>query len=145
MCSVSKIVISPEEYFNFTLLEDDTYSIVAKDVENMPSEVIIPATYNGKAVTEIYYNAFLSLDGDHSFVIPDSITSIDIGCATMHPFIFSGNIIKIEVSKDNATYKSIDGCLYTKDGKILLVYATGKADQTFTLPKDVEIINYGAF
>ena len=76
MCGKQNLVATPNEYFTFALLEDDTYSIVAKDVDNMPAEVIIPDTYNGKAVTIIGERAFYDCDSLTSMVIPDSITSI---------------------------------------------------------------------
>ena len=67
----------PNEYFIFTLLDDGTYSITAKDVNYMPSEVVIPSTYNGKAVTSIGYSAFRNCNSLTSVVIPNSVTSID--------------------------------------------------------------------
>lgn len=74
-------------YFTFTLLDDDTYSIAAKDITNMPAEVILPSTYGGKAVTKIADYAFVEFDfadlnnikyceAITKVVIPDSITSI---------------------------------------------------------------------
>ncbi len=79
-----------DEYFIFTELEDGTYSVAAKDVTNMPKVVVIPAEYNGKAVTKIADFAFIDADletenngGDTSFctemtqvIIPDSVVTI---------------------------------------------------------------------
>ena len=48
-----------ESYFTFTEQTDGTYSIKAADVSNLPSEVGIPSTYNGKAVTAIDEKSFL--------------------------------------------------------------------------------------
>ncbi len=73
LCSVCNYVST--EYFTFTLL-DDTYSIKAKSVNNMPAEVVIPSSYNGKAVTVIGYEAFYGCNSLTSVVIPDSVTSI---------------------------------------------------------------------
>lgn len=51
----------------------------------------------------------------------------------------------IEVSKENKIYKSIDGNLYTKDGKTLIQYATGKTESAFVIPNSVTSIGYAAF
>lgn len=64
------------EYFEFELLEDGTYGISAKDVNNMPANVIIPSEYNGAAVTVINYAAFYQCVRLCSIVIPDSVTTI---------------------------------------------------------------------
>ena len=48
----------------FTLINEDTeYSVKAKDPRTIAGEVDIPATYNGKPVTEIGYHAFGVWDG----------------------------------------------------------------------------------
>ena len=55
------------------------------------------------------------------------------------------NCQEILVSDKNPYYKSVDGILYTKDGKVLLAYPSGKRDKSFRIPKGVEHIASGAF
>ena len=45
----------------------------------------------------------------------------------------------------NKTYKSIDGNLYSKDGKTLIQYAFGKTDPIFIIPDSVTSIGDNAF
>ncbi|MBR7100346.1 MAG: leucine-rich repeat domain-containing protein, partial [Clostridia bacterium] len=49
------------------------------------------------------------------------------------------------VDEDNRYYKSIDGNLYTKDGKTLVQYASGKTATQFIIPDSVTSIGEGAF
>ena len=73
-------------------------------------------------------------------VIPSSIT--DIGNSA-----FSGcvSLADITVDSDNTVYKSIAGNLYSKDGKTLIQYATGKTDTSLKLPETVISIDDYAF
>lgn len=93
---------TPDNYFTFTLLEDDTYSIKAKSVANMPTEVVLPATYNGKPVTVIEEQAFCSINMTNytvtganfkTITIPSSITTIGMAafyqCKNLSTVIFS--------------------------------------------------------
>ena len=67
---------------------------------------------------------------------------IDIG------YCLTGNSTKltaITVDEENPNYKTIDGNLYTKDGKTLIQYAAGKTDEKFTVPNDVKTIKHYAF
>ena len=74
-----------------------------------------------KSVTEIY--------------IPSYVTDV------AENLLEKANLVeKIIVDNNNAYYKTIDGNLYTKDGKILVRYATGKKDEAFTVPLSVEKI-----
>ena len=50
-----------------------------------------------------------------------------------------GNFI---VSGDNAKFKTIDGVIYSKDGKTLVAYPSAKSDEAFTIPDGV--VNIGA-
>lgn len=64
---------------------------------------------------------------------------------------FSGmSVVSIEVDKDNALFLSDEnGVLYTKTGDnkpgTLLLYPSGKTDETFTVPEGVTAIAGGAF
>jgi len=84
-------------------------------------------------VIDLYaFSGCKSLSG--TFYIPASVTSIAYNA-------FSGTKIeRFEVSEDNASYSSIDGNLYDKDGKKLIKYAPGKTETSFTVPDGVEQI-----
>ena len=81
---------------------------------------------NGELVTEL--------------VIPDGVTSIGD-----YAFYNCSSLTSVTVDEDNEAYKSIDGNLYTKDGTILVQYAIGKSDTSFTVPHGVTSIGYCAF
>lgn len=66
-----------EEYLTFTLLDNDTYEVTAKDVSSLPNEIVIPSIYNGKSVTSLGNAAFKKCYNLTSAVIPDSIISIN--------------------------------------------------------------------
>ena len=60
---------------DFYPLDDGTYGVACGNAKYL-SEIEIPATYNGKAVTTIVDGAFSSCANFKSIAIPDSITSI---------------------------------------------------------------------
>lgn len=71
---------TPARYFTFTLLDDDTYSIKAADVNNLPADLVIPSSYNGKPVTQIGDSCSFTLDEISSELVPpfSSLTG-DVG------------------------------------------------------------------
>ena len=60
-------------------------------------------------------------------------------------FVYLTSLLEISVATDNPAYQSIDGTLYTKDGRILMKYAGGKGNTTFTVPDSVVTIQASAF
>ena len=55
------------------------------------------------------------------------------------------NLSQIDVAEENENYRSIDGVLYTKDGKVLLRFAEGREEVSFAIPEGVEEIGDHAF
>ncbi|MBR2480935.1 MAG: leucine-rich repeat protein, partial [Clostridia bacterium] len=58
----------------FELKEDDTYKVTGYTGE--PTSIVIPSSYNGKAVTSIGEKAFYKCKSLTSIEIPSSVTSI---------------------------------------------------------------------
>jgi hypothetical protein len=91
-------------------------------------------------VVYIGYGAFAGCKNLQNVTIPDSMTFIGDEAFDGCPKLQS-----INVSENNQHYKSIDGNLYTKDGKILIKYSSGKPDTSFVVPDSVETILKKAF
>lgn len=87
--------------------------------------------------------------GKYAFSNCENLKTIEIGsniediCG--ETFYGMHSLEEIIVSDDNPYYQSIDGNLYSKDGKTLIKYATGKKDEVFMMPESVEVISEFAF
>ena len=78
-CSIcgESLEATANEYFDFHYSNFLMgYEIKAKDINNMPENVCIPATYEGVAVVEIQVNAFKGCTLIKNVVIPDGIKNI---------------------------------------------------------------------
>ena len=115
------------------------YSVVGLGIAS-EIDIIIPSTYNGLSVTSIGQRAFVACDALTSIEIPDSVTSIG-----EYAFGSCSSLETIKVDGNNTKYKSIDGNLYSIDGKTLIQYAIGKSATYFLIPDSVTSIGYGAF
>ena len=91
-------------------------------------------------VTSIGNAAFKNCTRLTSINIPDSVTSIGYS-----PFEYCTSLTNIVVDENNTTYMSINGNLYSKDGKELIQYAIGKTETTFIIPDSVISIGERAF
>ena len=91
------------------------------------------------SVTSIGKSAFFDCTVLTSITIPDSVTTIG-KCA----FAVCSSLTSITVSPGNSAYKSIDGVLFTKDGKVLVACLCGKSGD-YVIPDGVTNIGGGAF
>jgi hypothetical protein len=98
---------------------------------NQLSSITIP-----DSVTHIGEQAFAN-NQLLSVIIPDSVTHIG-----KQAFCNNPGLTSINVSANNATYKSIEGVLYNKDGNILIECP---ARELFTIPYGVTHIGECAF
>ncbi len=90
-------------------------------------------------VKQIFYSAFYKKEPEFIH-IPETINKI-----TASTFEDCHHIKEFSVDENNPDYCSIDGCLYSKDGKTLLCYANRECNKSFRIPDFVENINGGAF
>ena len=121
-----------------TLKDDDTYSVSVGNAVHL-SEIVIPAKYAGKPVTDIDSHGFANLKNLTKITIPSSIIGIGSyafsGCENLAEISsFSPNLIHIgdnaftncpkltslKVDELNPIYEIVNGSLYTKDGKTLV-------------------------
>lgn len=80
-------------------------------------EVVIPSEVNGKPVTSIGENAFF-------------------GCFSLSSLV---------VAEGNRFFRSVDGVLFTADGKTLVCYPAGKKATEYAVPEGVTSIGDVAF
>ena len=92
------------------------------------------------AMTEIKQTSFFCFKNVRRFHIHKGIRSIEWGA-----FSACASVEEFTVDEENPFYTAIDGNLYTKDGKILIAYASGKKDTHFDVPTHVETIWGAAF
>ncbi|MBE5756714.1 MAG: leucine-rich repeat domain-containing protein [Clostridiales bacterium] len=123
---------------DFSLEKNGTEYSVAEGSCN-DRNVIIPATYNGLPVTRIWGDNF-NTTTMVSITIPETV--VEIGNS---PFPIAKNLVNIEVAENNPMFKSVDGVLYSKDGKTLIKYGAGKDASNLEIPKEVTTIGSYAF
>ena len=93
-----------------------------------------------ESVTSIGGYAFYGCSSLTNITIPDSVTSIG-------SYAFNGcsSLTNISVDENNPAFCSIDGNLYSKDGKTLIRYAPGKTAPSFAIADSVTSIESYAF
>lgn len=91
----------------------------------------------------------VELVGDAAFYGCDDLSSVEIlGAKTvlgLGTFAKCAALTKIEVTNKNDLYTSLDGVLYSKDGKTLIQYPVGKNTSAYVVPDKVTHIESFAF
>ncbi|GMQ57738.1 hypothetical protein AN1V17_21330 [Vallitalea sediminicola] len=85
-------------------------------------------------------SAFKQCSGITTISIPSTITSLGDNA-----FERCTNLQSININVNNNDYKSIDGVLFTKDGRELLRYPEGKLDTSYTIPSNATILGDKSF
>lgn len=78
--------------------------------------------------------------GLEHITIPKNVKKIWMGC-----FDYCLSLESIDVTEENNCFSSVDGVLFNKDKSVLLCYPTGKKTIDYTVPENVEKIDFCAF
>lgn len=111
--------------------------------EGSDTEVVFPSEIDGLSVTGIWSYALQGANPVRKVTLPESVKTLAY-CA-----LSKIGLTEIEVDEKNPYLKSVDGVLYTEDGKTLICfpadYCARKGIRKFDLPDSVEVIAAGAF
>lgn len=91
-------------------------------------------------VTTIWSKAFESCYNLKTITIPYNVTSIE-----KWAFDYCSGLENINVASSNSNYKSVNGVLFSKDGKTLIRYPEAKTATSYTVPNTVVTIGDSAF
>ena len=120
---MAKNVVTNDNYYLFNdikiefFFDDDINGYVITEAKGNINELFIPNTINGKPIKDINGNIFWNLTG----------------------------FDRIIVSEDNDNFTVIDGVLFTKDMKKLIMYPPEKKNKLYIVPEDVEEIGEDSF
>lgn len=133
-CTVT-VTAQSGDAFDFEITNNRAY---ITNYKGAPGVCTIPKTLGGCPVCGIYASAF-AYRGITELNIPRSVFYIA-------PSTLDGNpeLTAINAPGDSTTFKTVDGVLYTKDGKTLSRVPCG-IKGAFTVPDDVTSISDGAF
>lgn len=103
--------------------------------------------FRGAAITEIDIPDSVESIGRTAFK-HTKLTSVKLPGGLEYigaiPFCGCENLTEITIPDSNEYYKTVDGVLYSKDGKTLIQYPTARSGE-YTVEKGTERIEYGAF
>ena len=102
------------------------------------TSVVIP-----EGVERIDYYAFAWNTNLVEITIPSTVNNIDFSSGST-PFTYCDKLTNINVNSANENYTSVDGVLFTKDMKTLIIHPAGKTG-SYIVPEGVETINVRAF
>ncbi len=134
------VFISEEknESFRYEVYED--YAIIT-EYFGEDFRVNIPSRLGGKSVKGIGDNAI------GTSVLAIDIVDIPKSVVYIAPSAFSGctTTTIYTVAQGNPVYKSLDGVIYSKDGKSLLHYPSGRLETSISVSEGIETIGGYAF
>ena len=116
------------------------------EISGNKKSIVIPSsfdtTYN---VSSIKASAMSALSGVEEVTLPANMKYITFTAADLADSITKLIIGNADNGYNNGTFKTVDGVLYSADGKTLYVYPKAKADESFVVDSSVTQIFDEAF
>ncbi len=92
-----------------------------------------------ESVVKIGASAFRYCSSLKTIHIPKNVVTLDSA------FNYNSKLEAVTVDSENPSFVSVDGVLFTKDMKTLILYPAAKRDASYTVPNTVEYISNDAF
>lgn len=168
--SITSIVINSGITSIGKLAFQDMYNVKMVSIPGTVTSIGEAAFYDCSALSSITIPSSAKTINDAAFYGCSGLSTLDIpnGVTTLGSYIVNESGVKtinipasvtnlgdltfiisslttINVNSGNTKYKSIDGVLYSKDGKTLIAYPTKKEAASFTVPSSVSTIGANAF
>ncbi len=132
----------------YTLLNDGTYSVTKGTNATLATEIVVPVSYQGIAVTVVDGYAFRSCTKLVKVSIPDTVTLIETGTAfSSCSALEEVEIYHVDGNRD-IVYKSVDGVLLYDNqltGAMEIKYYPVAKKGAFEIPSGVTTIPIKAF
>jgi len=117
--------------FTYTVLADGTASITAC---TRSGKIVIPQTIDGYTVTNLASELFYGRSGITSVTIPATVRSFGEDSTNNnldYVFSYCYDLTRIEVNKNNPTFCSVDGVLFSKDKTTLINYPCNHSGEVY--------------
>ncbi len=131
-------------------------------LDKTATEAVVPEKIGGRSVTKIGAAAFADCASLTEIKLPQGVREIGsnafAGCSALTTITFPARLetlrsafdgcsalTEIAVAPGNKNYRSVDGVLFSADGKTLLLYPTAKAATEYAVPDGTEKIASSAF
>lgn len=99
-------------------------------------------------LTDVTFSQRLQRIGDYAFQYCEDLPRVSLPASVTfigsEAFTYCRSLSEFEIDDDNNVYTSIDGVLYTKSRRQLVMYPAGKTDPDLVLPDETEILQYYA-
>lgn len=131
-------------------------------LDKTATEAVVPEKIGGRSVTKIGAAAFADCASLTKIELPQGVREIGsnafAGCSALQTITLPASLetlraafdgcsalAEIAVAPGNKNYRSVDGVLFSADGKTLLLYPTAKAAAEYAVPDGTEKIAASAF
>ena len=105
----------------------------------------VTETEDGPVLTDVHYVGRINNNSNMAF-LPETLGGLPVTPDVIdgYTFISLGNSQTLRVSADNPYFKTIDGSLFSKDGKTLFYLSNRTCDSIIVVPEGVETIREAA-
>ena len=116
-------IVTSQNYYMFNgvkigfFFDEEEDGYILSEAKGQLDELFVPNTVNGKPVKDINGDIFYTLTGFN----------------------------KVSISEENLNFTTVDGVLFTKGMKKLVIYPPERKDEVYLVPKGVEEIGEDSF